>query len=85
MVEEFASKVHHVRKSKSKEKHYIPHHQKRNSHVPSSNSCANDINDFFNKTGWQDTAKLHRDFERTRDREEVSTLKKKGMHKYKIS
>jgi hypothetical protein len=50
IAEEFASKVRHVRSSK--EKHYIPHHQKRNSHVPSSTTYVSEFNDFFNKTGW---------------------------------
>jgi hypothetical protein len=54
MADEFVSKVHHVRTS-SREKHYIPHHQKRNSHIPSSSSSyANDFNDYFNRTGWQE-------------------------------
>lgn len=53
MAEEFVTKVHHARVS-SREKHYIPQHQKRNSHVPSSNSYSNEFNDYANKTGWQD-------------------------------
>lgn len=70
MAEEFASKVHHVRRSK--DKHYIPQHQKRRSHVPSSSgSYSNDFSDFFNRTGWQDgtCATKLRHGDKGRDRE----------------
>ena len=57
--------------SKSKEKHYIPNHQKRNSHIPSTKSFICDFDGFFNKTGFiggKCATQIRHDFEKTRDK-----------------
>lgn len=84
MMEQFASKVQNVRKSK--EKHYIPHHHKRNSHIPSSGAYQNDFDEIYDQTHWQaNSTAILRHREKLKQNQDISTLKKKGMHKYKMS
>jgi hypothetical protein len=83
-LEDLAGRIQFVRSSKEKDRgHYIPTHQKRNSHIPRSNSRSRE--EFFNRSELESILQDRSNQMVRREREESGLRKKGKTHKYKIS
>lgn len=85
-LEDLAGRIQWVRGSKEKERergHFIPTHQKRNSHIPRCNSRSRE--EFLNRSELESILQERSNQVGRREREEGGLRKKGKTHKYKLS